>query len=151
MKFLQFFVVVSMLTAFNIVAQDDYMREISAGQLLTMLNRKKHDPRSDLTIINVLNSDTYRDCHIQLSINLPLVKPFKNRVKNRLKSGKWKKNKTIVVYCANTECPLSRRAYKMLTQEFGFTNVWSYEGGMRDWVQHGYPTVGRACGGYLKG
>ena len=149
MKYIRIILCIN-LVVIGIKAQDDHMREVTAGQLSNMIDRKKYDPSFDVTIINVLNSDAYRDCHIQSSINLPLMKPFKNRVHNRLKSGKWKKDKTIVVYCANATCPLSRYAYQILTKEFGFTNVWSYEGGISDWVQQGYPTIGLAHGGCLK-
>lgn len=129
-------------------------QEISADRLWSMIQNKKKKPSDDLIVINVLNKNAYRDCHIKNSINLPLH-ALKAHAQKRRASGRWKKDKSIVVYCADANCPLSRYAYRMLTDErssakLGFTNVFHYRGGMKDWMQHDYPNVGQACGDYLK-
>lgn len=153
MRFLKYLIILSIIYSFYTQAQQD-IREIAAPRLLRALMKRTHEGDSDLIVINVLNPNSYKDCHIKSSINLPM-QHLKARAKHRFKSGKWQKNKMIVVYCANLQCPLSRYAYKELVN-IGFTNVWAYEGGMHDWMKHHkkyggykYPVIGIAYGGYL--
>ena len=66
---------------------------ISAFQL-----KEKIDQIPDLTIINVLNEETYVDCHITGSINVPY-----ERLVETLAG--LEKDKEIVLYCAQSSCP----------------------------------------------
>jgi rhodanese-related sulfurtransferase len=47
----------------------------------------------------------------------------------------------IVVYCTNSACNASVKAYKFLVSH-EFKNVRRYAGGLLDWEQAGYPLVG---------
>lgn len=93
-------------------------------------------------VINVLGKDSYDDCHIKGSINIP---------GEELKSyaQTLDKNQHIVVYCGNYMCPASAMAWKTLT-DLGFKNVWAYEGGMAEWYQMGFPVEGSCKENYLK-
>jgi rhodanese-related sulfurtransferase len=51
------------------------------------------------------------------------------------------RDSTIVVYCANYECPQSHMAAEKLTA-LGFTNVYAYEGGLQEWEEAGFELVG---------
>lgn len=44
----------------------------------------------------------------------------------------------IVVYCVQPECPSSWNAYKALEAQ-GYRKLYRYAGGLRDWVEAGYP------------
>ncbi len=95
-----------------------------------------------IKIINVLSADTYQDCHIKDSISVPL-----NDLAEFAKE--LPKDTEVIVHCAHFDCPLSKRAWRLLT-DLGFTNVRAYEGGMAEWCQKGYPTVGPCNESYLK-
>jgi len=82
----------------------------------------------------VLDADTFRDCAIVGSINLP----FKQL---ETLSKDLAKDQEIIVYCASYECEASRHAYRLLTK-LGFTHIKAYEGGIAEWYQKGYPTQG---------
>lgn len=96
-----------------------------------------------LTVINALNKESYDDCRITGSINIPL-----DTLQEKAKT--WARDKEIVVYCADEECPVSRNAFETLAT-MGFTNIYAYEGGMREWKQKGFPSQGACQADYLKG
>lgn len=93
-------------------------------------------------LVNVLSPATYEDCHIPGSLNIPLADL-------ESKSEQWVKKQPIIVYCASYECPASRRAWHLLNN-LGFSQVRAYEGGMREWVQKGFPAQGNCSADYLK-
>lgn len=93
-------------------------------------------------LINVLAPEFYDDCHIRGSTNVPL-----NQLSNYAQT--LDKNSEIVVYCAHYLCPASKNAWHTL-HDLGFTNVWAYEGGIREWLQRRYPTEGPCVQEYLK-
>lgn len=95
-----------------------------------------------MKIINVLSPYYYQDCHIKGSINMPL-----EHLETSSKS--LDKNEEIIVYCAHYQCPASKKAWHLL-HSLGFTNLKAYEGGIVEWHQLGYPTVGPAKESYLK-
>lgn len=96
----------------------------------------------NLLIINVLNKESYQDCHIKNSISVPL---------EQLESyaQKLDKNQEIILYCARYECPLSRKAWHVLNK-LGFKNIRAFEGGMAEWKAKGYPAEGACKADYLK-
>ena len=103
--------------------------------------KKKLDSHPDMILINVLNQETYVDCHITGSINIPL-----NQLLETVAS--WDKDKEIIVYCAQTSCDVSEQAYNLLV-EMGFTHIFKYQGGMKDWFKKGYDTTGTCTMKYL--
>lgn len=87
-------------------------------------------------LINVLPAQAFHEKHIPGSINIPVDDgDFVQQVEERLGGAK---EKTVVVYCANTECPASSKAAGRLEQA-GFTNVFDYEAGVAGWEQAGLP------------
>lgn len=94
-----------------------------------------------LKVVNVLGKMLYNDCHIAGSINSPL-----RFLEEQAKS--WNKHEEIVVYCACAECDASLKAYRLLTY-LGFTNVWEYDEGIREWFQKGKPVEGPCKDSYL--
>lgn len=85
-------------------------------------------------IINVLPRSSYDDCHIKGSINVPLD-DLEDYV------AEFDKNQEIIVHCAKYDCPISRKAFRLLKM-LGFGNVKAYEGGIVEWFQLGYPVEG---------
>lgn len=112
------------------------IRTITAEELKGKIGKSQ-----ELTVINALDKETYDDCHITGSINIPL-----NALQDRVKD--WDRNKEIVTYCAQETCPVSRKAFELLAS-MDFTNIYAYEGGMREWHQKGFPSEGACRADYL--
>jgi rhodanese-related sulfurtransferase len=94
-----------------------------------------------MILINVLNEETYIDCHITGSINIPLQRFIES-------VASWDKDKEVIVYCAQSLCSASDEAYKILA-EMGFIHIFCYKGGMKDWFKKGYDTTGTCTMKYL--
>lgn len=92
------------------------------------------DSDQNTVVVNVLSAESYNNCHIAGSINIP---------NNELvqKTIDWEKNRKIVVYCASLKCSAGDTAYNKLIQ-LGFTNVLEYKGGMKEWREMGLETEG---------
>ena len=98
--------------------------------------------KDGLYVINVLPKNVCADCKIPNTFNIPFDKlPSKIQ--------KWPKDRNIVVHCAGVNCPLGKYAHQHLLDR-GFVNVRLYSGGMRDWRNQKFPTIGRCKAGYLK-
>ena len=112
---------------------------------------KKVEPNNDagqsLYVINVLDKDSYEDCRIAGSINVPFeqVETFAKDLDRTAE---------MVVYCANYMCTSSMAAAQKL-KEMGFESVWAYEGGTAEWYQMNmksagkYPVEGTCQASYL--
>jgi len=94
-----------------------------------------------LLVINVLSPDSFKDCHIKGSINVPLDK-LEEYVQQE------DRDIPIVVYCGSYQCTASDKAYRLL-KNMGFKNLWAYEGGMAEWYQLGYACEGECKKEYL--
>lgn len=114
-----------------------YFRLISCDSL-----KDKMSKDSKLVVINVLDKNFYDDCHILNSINIPF-----NEIENKVKS--WDKNKEIIIYCANKDCPASKKAYKVFLN-LGFKNLFLFEGGIKEWYKKGLLSEGLCKMDYLK-
>jgi rhodanese-related sulfurtransferase len=109
------------------------MKTVSRGELKAMIESDE-----DFELINVLSPDTFQKGHIPGSYNIPLTEGnFVGRVEQTVGG----KDKTIVTYCASYDCPASREAANALEQA-GFTEVYAFEGGMREWREAGFGVVG---------
>lgn len=118
------------------------IKTIMAEELLDELS--EHDLAGHaLTLINVLDHDSFDDCHIKGSINIPLQ--YLGR-----EVASWDRNRNIVVYCSNHDCSMSQEAYEALTR-LGFTNVRAYEGGIAEWHALHHPSEGACSIDSIKG
>jgi rhodanese-related sulfurtransferase len=93
-------------------------------------------------VINVLSRKTFDDASITGSINIPL-KSLRSTAKRI-----FTLDQSLVVYCASPTCTASRKAVETLTKA-GFTNVFVYEGGMKDWHSKKFATSGPCVMKYL--
>lgn len=101
----------------------------------------KIDTSPDLIIINVSDEETFADCHIQGSINVPYDRLIENL-------ASWDKDKEIVLYCASNSCPIGKQAFDLLA-DLGFTHLSEYSGGMKDWFTKGGQVNGTCTMTYL--
>jgi len=101
------------------------MKSISRDDLKQM-NETEHE---DFVLINVLPRGAFNREHIRTSISVPVEEPS---FLEQVEAVTGRKDRKIVVYCANFECDASPKAAKKL-EDAGFTEVYDYEGGTEDW------------------
>jgi len=101
------------------------MQTVSKSQLKQWIDQKQ-----DMTLIDVLPKENFQKQHIPGAINIP-IKDNANFV-NDVMQHIALKDQRIVVYCAGTQCPLSREAAQKL-ESAGFTNVQAFEEGVEGW------------------
>src|SRR3972149_7968183 len=95
-----------------------------------------------ITIINVLSDDTFNDCHITGSINVPINKLAKYA------ETSLDPESEIILCSASDSSPESDDAYRIL-KDLGFSHILIYPGGAAQWVQLQYPTQGACQMAYL--
>ncbi len=110
---------------------------ISAKEL-----QEKIKQNPELFVINVLEEEYFKDCHISGSINIT----YSHLVENL---AGLDKEKEIVLYCANKNCPKSHQACLLLA-DLGFINIYEFSGGITEWVHLGFPTTGPCKLSYLQ-
>jgi len=104
------------------------MQTLTTEQLKSMIDDKK-----DLALVNTLSEDNFDQTRIPGSVNIPQEHDsFVGRVEKEAGG----KDKTIVVYCASTDCGSSEKAAKKL-EEAGFEDVYDYEAGAKGWQEAG--------------
>ena len=97
----------------------------------------KLEKKDQFHLWNVLTRDYYRaDLNIAGSRWVAANSITEKRAEELVAS----KGETIVVYCGSQTCPSSKMAAQKLT-ELGYTNVYAFEGGLKDWTDGGLPTV----------
>jgi len=87
------------------------------------------DAEQGYALVNVLKPEAFEREHIPGSDNIPEGNEvtFEQR---------FSKDKEIIVYCASTDCHASDSVAEKLTKR-GFTRVYDYAAGLRDWKQDG--------------
>lgn len=84
---------------------------------------------SEFVLIETLPEENFRKEHIPGAINIPAGdEEFDDKVRAAVPD----KERPVVVYCANTECPASPKAGRRM-EELGYTRVYDYEAGKADW------------------
>ncbi|MFC6673069.1 rhodanese-like domain-containing protein [Marinobacterium aestuariivivens] len=96
-------------------------------QYLEQMNETDHE---DFVLINVLPRETFNEKHIRTSINIPHEADDFTETVEKVAGGK---DRIIVVYCANFECPASTKAAEKLDKA-GFRQIFDYEGGTEEWL-----------------
>jgi rhodanese-related sulfurtransferase len=105
---------------------------IDISTLLTRLQR--NDP---LIIVEVMPPAHFEVVHIAGSINIP-----PGKVADLAPRVLPDKNRTIVTYCITSSCRSSHQAAEQL-ERMGYTDVWVYGEGKREWLRAGLPVEGR--------
>lgn len=103
----------------------------------TMSREKLHqwmDQGQNFVLIETLAEEQFRKAHLPGAINIPADdKRFEEKVHEAVPQ----KERPIIVYCANTECPASPKAARKL-DEMGYREVFDFEGGKQAWREAGY-------------
>ena len=114
------------------------MQTLTADQLDSMM-----DEDEEFTLINVLGEEDFRRVHIPGSENIPVGRDdFEQAVKELVGS----RGSTVVVYCADFDCEASPAAARKL-DEAGFTDVYDFEGGVKQWMKAGHEVEGEETAG----
>ncbi len=106
------------------------MKNISREELKKMM-----DSNGQVVLVEVLPPDYFNDFHLPGAINVPVGDDFEQKIQEAVPD----KSQSVVVYCANTQCPASVRAAEKM-DALGYQNVYDYEDGKEDWQQAGEPT-----------
>lgn len=86
-------------------------------------------------LLDVLDAEEYARSHLPDAVHIPLADLRRQRVAHI--DPHW----PVVVYSEDLSCDKSARAARLL-EHFGFTCVFDYEDGKRDWMAYGLPTEG---------
>ncbi len=84
-------------------------------------------------IVEALPNQYYSSGHLPGAINIP-----HDDVGAKAEDHIPDKSETVIVYCANSECQNSHIAADSLT-ELGYTSVYVYKEGKKDWQEAGLP------------
>ncbi|GAA2966205.1 rhodanese-like domain-containing protein [Actinokineospora diospyrosa] len=85
-------------------------------------------------VLEALPHSYYAEAHLPGALNLPL-----DDVEDRAAALIPSKDAEVIVYCSDDTCANSGIAADRLV-ELGYTNVFKYTAGKRDWVGAGLPT-----------
>lgn len=104
------------------------MDTLTTHELLLLL-----EDEPGTVVINVLDEDEFATAHIPRSYNVPVSRDkFEEQVEELVGSVET----ATVVYSADIECDASDNA-AMKLEKAGFTRVYNYEGGLREWIEVG--------------
>lgn len=90
--------------------------------------------RHEMTLVEVLGKDQFDEFHLPGAINVPLDEDFDDRIREAVPD----KHRGVVVYCHDSECPVSGEAGDRM-EEMGYEHVYDYDEGKMDWKQAGLP------------
>ncbi|HOF89030.1 MAG TPA: rhodanese-like domain-containing protein [Armatimonadota bacterium] len=115
------------------------VREISRQALVDKRRRGEA-----YVLVDVLAHEHFVHRHLPGAINVPL------HILRDLAPLLFGEHDEIIVYCANTACAASATAAKILGG-LGFTNVYDYAGGIKDWEEAGEAVLAHGALVTLKG
>jgi thiosulfate/3-mercaptopyruvate sulfurtransferase len=101
------------------------------------------DQKKDMLIVDTMPPDNFRKQHIPGAINFEIQRPELTQMSDKMRADFEKmlgpdKDRTIVFYCGFTDCERSHNA-GMWATKFGYKNVHRQPGGIKAWVEAGYP------------
>ena len=96
-----------------------------------------------MLIVDTMPADNFRKQHIPGAINFEIQRPELTQMSDRMQADFEKllgpnKNRTIVFYCGFTDCERSHNA-AMWATKFGYKNAYRQPGGIKGWLEAGYP------------
>ena len=101
--------------------------------------RRLRSMKTEMLIVDVLPKDKFDKDHIEGAQNVPLDSPdFLSKVEQ----AAGRKDKKIVVYCADAACDASAKAAAKLAAA-GYGDVTAYKGGIAAWRQDAAEPVGK--------
>jgi len=100
--------------------------------------KKKMDAHEDYVLIDTLGEESYKNIHLPGAL---MIDAHKEDFIQRVLETVPDKSKEVIVYCASFSCQLSPKAARMLA-DAGYTEVFDFKGGLKDWAKAGYPFEG---------
>jgi rhodanese-related sulfurtransferase len=95
------------------------------------------DSKEKFHLWNVVTNEYYRpESNIPGSQWIPVDTLTEKLVSEKVAA----KTDAIIAYCGGPRCPASKQAAEKLAF-LGYTNVFAYEGGIKDWSEAGLPLV----------
>lgn len=104
------------------------MARIDREQLRKMMHE------TEVTVVEVLGNDAYKEFHIPGAINVPFGEDFDSRIGAAVPD----KHEPVAVYCKDENCDASPKAAARM-EELGYDRVYDYEAGKEDWKSAGLP------------
>lgn len=99
--------------------------------------RARMDKNEKFHLWNVLTKEFYKpESNIAGSQWIPVDGITEKLAADKVPS----KGETIIVYCGGAQCASSKQAAEKLAS-LGYTQVFAYEGGLKDWTEAGLPLV----------
>ncbi|HXW91005.1 MAG TPA: rhodanese-like domain-containing protein [Terriglobales bacterium] len=95
--------------------------------------KAKLDGKQNVTVVETLAPERYREAHIPKALNLP-----PERIQELAPRLLPNKQAEIITYCTNNQCHASRYAARELAA-MGYTNVAHYPEGKQGWMEAGFP------------
>lgn len=86
--------------------------------------------RGEIILLDGRTTAAYETGHIPGAISLPLPL-LAERIAQF--SSQYPKNKSLVVYCASTQCPVSHAEAVVLAEQYGYLDVRVMPGGFAEW------------------
>jgi len=83
----------------------------------------------NLLVVHALNAEHYAQGHVPGAVNID----YEKMTPEMLPADKAKE---LVFYCAGPMCPVSDMAARKAAK-WGYTNVWVYKGGIKQWRSAG--------------
>jgi rhodanese-related sulfurtransferase len=105
------------------------MKIVSREQLIDRIQHER-----GLTVIEVLQPESYRQLHLPGAINVPMDENFDLHIRLAVPD----KHHPVVLYCRDRTCKASPAVARHM-EELGYESVLEYEGGKADWKQAGLP------------
>lgn len=105
------------------------MQTISRNQTRELIRK-----RGDLTVVEVLNEESFHRFHLPGAVNVPLDDSFAANIQKAAPSL----SRPVLLYSRDAECDAAPRAARMM-ERLGYTRVFDYEAGKADWKEAGLP------------
>ncbi|WP_409525618.1 rhodanese-like domain-containing protein [Nitrincola sp. MINF-07-Sa-05] len=99
--------------------------------------KSRMEAGEDMILVETLPPRYFDAEHLPGAINIP-----HDEMRKRAPVELPDKQAMIVVYCASTECQNSKIAAQILDAD-GYSNVFEYVDGKRDWLEAGFPLEGQ--------
>jgi rhodanese-related sulfurtransferase len=124
-----------------------FEREVERGgyKVVTTQELKSWiDQKKEMLIVDTMPPDNFRKQHIPGAVNFEIQRlPELTQMSDKMRADFEKllgpnKDRTIVFYCGFTDCERSHNA-AMWAIKFGYKNVYRHPGGIKGWLEAGYP------------
>lgn len=123
-----------------------FQREVERGGYKVVTTQELKgwlDQKKDMLIVDTMPPDNFTKQHIPGAVNFEIQRPELMQMSDKIRADFEKllgpdKDRTIVFYCGFTDCERSHNG-GMWAVKFGYKNVYRQPGGIKGWVEAGFP------------